>query len=168
MKPMKQIKPYELTPLHVIEMLADDLESQMEFSDDCIYGTLRTFCSAIGDQFYDMPFIDVEEVFKIKTRLNQIKYDMGELFFRTRMLEQSENKYMHPTYRERRLTVFSEYGKQCLKCGSIEDVQIDHIKPVSKFPELFLSIGNMQPLCKTCNKQKSNKNENDYRGKILL
>lgn len=54
------------------------------------------------------------------------------------------------------------YGsKFCMKCGSMNKVHIDHIKPVSKGGLWCLS--NFQFLCETCNISKSNKHDTDYR-----
>jgi 5-methylcytosine-specific restriction endonuclease McrA len=51
-----------------------------------------------------------------------------------------------------------------MKCGETKgEFHIDHIKPRSKFIELELCIDNLQVLCKSCNLEKSNKNEIDYR-----
>lgn len=47
--------------------------------------------------------------------------------------------------------------KNCVKCGSISNLQVDHIKPRSIYPELALDIKNLQVLCEFCNMQKSNK-----------
>ena len=56
--------------------------------------------------------------------------------------------------------VFTTHGEKCLKCGSKEDVQLDHIVPIHKGGENKLS--NLQPLCKSCNVSKGIKIE-DYR-----
>lgn len=40
---------------------------------------------------------------------------------------------------------------------------IDHIKPVSKFPDMAMDIDNLQVLCWECNTEKSNKHYTDYR-----
>ena len=52
--------------------------------------------------------------------------------------------------------VFEKYGYQCLRCGSKEDIEIDHIKPRSKYPQLeeLDAIDNLQPLCRDCNLSK--------------
>jgi len=56
------------------------------------------------------------------------------------------------------------YGTKCMKC-SITNVEmhVDHIKPRSKHIELQLSPSNLQVLCRSCNLEKSNIDENDYR-----
>jgi 5-methylcytosine-specific restriction endonuclease McrA len=58
---------------------------------------------------------------------------------------------------------FELYGRKCHKCGSTERLNVDHIKPESRYPELALSIENTQILCWPCNRAKSNKDETDYR-----
>ena len=58
--------------------------------------------------------------------------------------------------------VFTAYGEYCLCCGSNDDIQLDHIVPISKGGKNTLS--NLQPLCKSCNVSKGTKTI-DYRGK---
>ena len=49
---------------------------------------------------------------------------------------------------------------RCACCGASRNdgavMHVDHIKPRSKFPELALSIENLQVLCNLCNVAKSN------------
>lgn len=76
--------------------------------------------------------------------------------------------YYNPEYRKLRHEVFIRDGEECAKCGNKPPkfiMHIDHIKPVSKYPDLFLNKDNMQVLCAECNLDKSNKNEIDYRNK---
>lgn len=76
--------------------------------------------------------------------------------------------YLSKKWHKLRKKVLKKYGKKCMKCGETSGViQVDHIKPRSKYPELELSFNNMQVLCILCNKEKSNKNEMDYRPKGL-
>lgn len=46
---------------------------------------------------------------------------------------------------------------KCQKCGKIEGITIDHIKPLSKGGTNH--IDNLQPLCRSCNCKKSNRYE---------
>lgn len=64
-----------------------------------------------------------------------------------------------------RQVVLNLYEPVCMKCGDKENIQVDHIKPKSKYPEIALSVDNLQILCWPCNKKKGNKNELDYRNK---
>ena len=65
-----------------------------------------------------------------------------------------------------RRQVFEAYGKKCMKCGSCDELHVDHIKPKSRFPKLAYKFSNMQVLCKECNKLKSNTDYTDYRMKF--
>lgn len=64
-----------------------------------------------------------------------------------------------PEWRALRAAVLAEMGAVCVKCGSTEQVQVDHIFPRSKFPELALERTNLRPLCWPCNKSKNTKIE---------
>lgn len=44
-------------------------------------------------------------------------------------------------------------------------MQVDHIQPLSKYPELALVEDNLQVLCKDCNMGKSNQYADDFRAK---
>lgn len=56
--------------------------------------------------------------------------------------------------------VTSLYGNRCLCCGAENQIERDHIVPISKGGRN--SVENIQPLCKTCNRKKWNKTI-DYR-----
>lgn len=77
--------------------------------------------------------------------------------------------YYSPEFRTLRHKVFLRDGEICAKCGATPRpnmwIEIDHIKPVSKYPELALDIDNLQCLCRLCNVKKSNTDETDYRRK---
>lgn len=66
-----------------------------------------------------------------------------------------------------RLQAIALHGKQCHRCGAIESrgfkMHVDHIKPRKFFPELALTLSNLQILCGPCNKDKGNTNWTDYR-----
>lgn len=64
-----------------------------------------------------------------------------------------------------RLKVLNIYGAVCMVCKSTEHIQVDHIKPRSRYRHLELEIENLQVLCKSCNMGKSNLLEKDYRPK---
>jgi 5-methylcytosine-specific restriction endonuclease McrA len=71
--------------------------------------------------------------------------------------------YLGDDWRFLRRIVFRLYGKWCMKCNATNDLHIDHIKPKSKYPHLSLRVDNLQVLCKHCNEEKSNINEDDFR-----
>lgn len=62
-----------------------------------------------------------------------------------------------------RYQALRDSGGRCMACGSRNELHVDHIKPVSKYPHLAFSIDNLQVLCKACNIGKSNLFEDDWR-----
>ena len=75
-----------------------------------------------------------------------------------------KNFYDTPEWQRLRKMVLKCYGLKCMKCAARNtELHVDHIRPISKHPHLKLCFGNLQVLCKRCNKEKSNVNENDYR-----
>lgn len=77
--------------------------------------------------------------------------------------------YESDEWRALRYEALKTYGRKCMVCGSVPHpenkvrIHVDHIKPISKFPELKLSFDNLQILCEDCNLGKSNKDCIDYR-----
>jgi 5-methylcytosine-specific restriction endonuclease McrA len=68
-----------------------------------------------------------------------------------------------------RRMVIKAYGVKCMKCGiKNTEMHVDHIRPISKYPEYKLCFGNLQVLCKSCNLSKSNIDETDYRSLGVL
>jgi 5-methylcytosine-specific restriction endonuclease McrA len=57
------------------------------------------------------------------------------------------------------------FGGVCLQCGSTNDIQVDHVQPLSRGGSDV--IHNLQPLCKHCNKKKFIKHI-DYRDPVRL
>ena len=62
-------------------------------------------------------------------------------------------------------SVFVAYGRRCLKCGSADNLQIDHVVPLMLGGSNLFN--NLQPLCKSCNSAKRARNCNDYRPDIM-
>ena len=80
-----------------------------------------------------------------------------------------ESFYDSMKWRELRYRVLAKHGGSCMLCktgGSKgKPIQVDHIKPRSKYPALELVEGNLQVLCRSCNHGKSNTDETDFRFK---
>jgi 5-methylcytosine-specific restriction endonuclease McrA len=71
-------------------------------------------------------------------------------------------------WRAMRYRVLLHYGKSCMLCNARNvELHVDHIKPISRFPELKLSFDNLQVLCKDCNLGKSNTDQTDLRPEHL-
>lgn len=69
-----------------------------------------------------------------------------------------------------RIQAFEKYGNKCQCCGaSPEDgirLNVDHIQPRKLFPELALSLDNLQILCSDCNHGKGNWSMSDWRTNV--
>ena len=61
--------------------------------------------------------------------------------------------------------VFKRYGRACMRCGMTGAMDVDHIKPWSKFPEQRYDLENLQVLCVACHAWKgTQETEMDFRG----
>jgi hypothetical protein len=69
-------------------------------------------------------------------------------------------KHTYDVSSEERNEVFERDNNSCLRCGSTENLSIDHIKPLASGGDN--SINNLQTLCKSCNSSKGNSIK-DYR-----
>jgi hypothetical protein len=70
-------------------------------------------------------------------------------------------------WRKLRMEALIKYGRRCMCCGATPStgavMNVDHIKPRKRYPELALEINNLQILCHDCNHGKGNWNETDWR-----
>ena len=70
-------------------------------------------------------------------------------------------------WRQLREKAIDQYGNRCVRCGKTPRdgvrIEVDHIKPASHYPELALDMDNLQILCETCNRHKSNRSEKQWR-----
>ncbi len=77
-------------------------------------------------------------------------------FYRTITGEEwlSDNKssfYHSEAWQELRKQVFQKYPSICGRCGNKNHLEVDHVKPRSKYLDLELELGNLQILCRDCN-----------------
>lgn len=56
-------------------------------------------------------------------------------------------------YKNWRKAVLARDNNTCIKCGSIESLQVDHIKPWALYPKLRYVIDNGRTLCLDCHRQ---------------
>lgn len=70
-------------------------------------------------------------------------------------------------WRKLRYEALQRHGARCQCCGrGAADgavMNVDHIKPRRKYPDLALDIDNLQVLCSVCNHGKGNWDETDWR-----
>lgn len=68
------------------------------------------------------------------------------------------NKYNHsPVLKAQRLRIFARDGHKCVECNSTRQLQIDHIKPISKGGSS--DDDNLRSLCRKCNESKGNREQ---------
>lgn len=73
-------------------------------------------------------------------------------------------------WRQLRLVALGYYGLTCACCGigrAAEGwlyMEVDHVRPFAAYPEKYLSLSNLQILCRYCNRRKG-KRVIDYRAK---
>lgn len=72
-------------------------------------------------------------------------------------------------WRQLRFQTLKKFGRKCQCCGATPStgavMNVDHIKPRRRFPELALDPDNLQVLCHECNHGKSN-DIADFRGNV--
>jgi len=70
-------------------------------------------------------------------------------------------------WRRVRMEALKKYGARCQCCGASPAtgavMNVDHIKPRRIFPQLALSLDNLQVLCNACNHGKGNWDMTDWR-----
>jgi 5-methylcytosine-specific restriction endonuclease McrA len=75
--------------------------------------------------------------------------------------------YDSDEWKRLRYKILIKFGRKCMCCFRFGvPIHVDHIKPVSKFPELAFEFDNLQVLCADCNLGKSNRHEHDFRPDI--
>lgn len=70
--------------------------------------------------------------------------------------------YSSKEWKEARKIFLSEKELVCNRCGSIENICVDHIKPVRYYWDLRLEQSNFQLLCSNCNFEKGSSNDHEY------
>jgi len=77
--------------------------------------------------------------------------------------------YVSDEWRRVRYEALRRHGGKCQCCGARPTLElplhVDHIKPRSRFPELALSVDNLQVLCKDCNFGKGASDMTDWRSR---
>jgi hypothetical protein len=70
-------------------------------------------------------------------------------------------------WRRVRMQALKKYGNRCQCCGASPItgavINVDHIKPRKLFPDLALTLENLQVLCADCNHGKGNWDMTDWR-----
>lgn len=95
------------------------------------------------------------EKIQLKVKISEcVKHIMGEGFL---LFVLSDDFYNSTDWRRIRNKVLLTNENKCVKCGTDNNLTVDHILPRSKFPEKALDISNTQILCLNCNSAKGNR-----------
>lgn len=82
----------------------------------------------------------------------------------------SPHFYQSDDWRRVRYRALKLHGNRCQCCGAgpsfANPIHVDHVKPISRYPELALELSNLQILCRDCNLGKSNIDQTDWRPAI--
>jgi hypothetical protein len=92
-----------------------------------------------------------EDILVIETSKEAIKNRITEI---ERKNNETKNLNREPIPQSVQNTVWNRDGGRCVKCGSNEKLEFDHIIPFSKGGAN--TYRNLQLLCETCNRKKSN------------
>ena len=105
-----------------------------------------------------------------KSLTNPIKKKSKEKKRKRKKIKISPNSkfYKSKEWIELRYRVLSIFRAKCMCCGRTPSehgivVNVDHIKPRARYPELELDINNMQILCSSCNWGKGNSDTTNWR-----
>lgn len=82
----------------------------------------------------------------------------------------AEEFYASLSWKKLRYQALAKSAGKCQCCGANGDkapLHVDHVKPRSKYPDLALSLDNLQVLCADCNIGKLNQDETDWRKPLL-
>jgi 5-methylcytosine-specific restriction endonuclease McrA len=87
------------------------------------------------------------------------------------------NKYMKARYKARREYILESLGNKCNQCGSLENLEIDHINPLikkisfsknwnTKIDLINNELKGCQILCKSCHDKKSLVDGSQFKNKV--
>lgn len=165
---------YDMPREHFLKMFDHFVKTGENHLDE--YSKMKWACWGERDQSLGFEYIDEDKrtifkkwlngesfwnfsTFASKERLGEIKRNisMSEDFDE----ERSTYKFRryeacrHTNNKNIRKQVFDAHGEICSKCGSVENIQIDHIVPVAKMGPN--TIENYIPLCRSCNASKGSR-----------
>lgn len=137
----------------------------------------RKMKSCSADKEAPLPVYDPEQIRDLRlTPSDLLKDQIREMLLAKHEAHQarraqgktpSQEFYAGKAWQALRYQVISERGNKCECCGATPEhgvrLDVDHIKPRSKYPELALEKSNLQVLCQPCNMGKSNRHEDDWR-----
>lgn len=88
----------------------------------------------------------------IETRIRQGERQRGEKnhMWDNNATERNWGKRFTNNYKIWRESILKKDSRQCVECGSRKRLEVDHIKPISLYPELAHELKNGRTLCHSC------------------
>lgn len=76
----------------------------------------------------------------------------GKLYnwYRTHGFPEPNRRTQNGQDREWRNLVMKRDNHQCVECGAIDNLEVDHIKPYAAYPDLRHDVSNGRVLCRSC------------------
>lgn len=140
-----------------------ELNSWVRSHLDFIYDEAKKAFPYQYEQCFPPTGIAKEKVQQIGEKQNKTIFNQEKSFII------SNNFLFSYKWRKLRMEALIQYGRKCMCCGATPEagavMNVDHIKPRKRYPELALKINNLQILCHECNHGKGNWNETDWRNK---
>ena len=115
---------------------------QKEESFDIILNNILENKRKMRDETFVVSELNIDETKDLYRRVFE-----GEEMYS----EYIESFYKSEEWKALREKVFQKYPAICMRCGSKNNLAVDHVKPRFKYPELKLDIDNLQILCRDCN-----------------
>ena len=116
---------------------------------------------------YEMSLINGRKSYKLRQVEKKVKkFNDKKRRPRFTPSRKSRNEfYQSREWQLLRYDTLRKYGFSCMACGAKPPttIQVDHIKPINKYPSLRFKSNNLQVLCIDCNLGKSNLSEEDHR-----
>ena len=142
-----------------LKLILDELYFKVKQMRDC--------CTEIGGEIgkgYSLAIYDFEDMIKlIENRFENYKLDlklasMEDVVFELKVISNFLSNYKPPVRKNIpysvRMYIKQLYNHRCTNCGNNENLEIDHIIPISRGGTDDLQ--NLTLLCKDCNLKKSN------------
>lgn len=97
-----------------------------------------------------------QEIIQLKEELERYKAEINDITEKINQSIPDKTKYSRPRIPEEiRVKVWRRDGGECARCGSRENLEFDHIVPISKGGSN--TTRNIELLCEKCNRSKGNR-----------
>ena len=97
-----------------------------------------------------------QEIIQLKEELERYKAEINDITEKINQSIPDQTKYSRPRIPEEiRVNVWRRDGGECARCGSRENLEFDHIVPISKGGSN--TTRNIELLCEKCNRSKGNR-----------